>query len=88
MRINRLAAAGLGALGFALAWMPGALSADAATTAGGVTGAPSKSEAVAPYSRHPAETRPYAVCPPPTQRRASARDFSDLIRVTVSGSPN
>ena len=71
MRINRLAAAGLGALGFALAWMPGTLSADAATTAGGVTRAPSQSAEVAPYSRHPAETRPYAVCPPPTQRRAS-----------------
>jgi len=28
-------------------------------------------EAIEPYSKHPSETRPYAVCPPPTKTQAS-----------------
>jgi PKD repeat protein len=71
MRINGLVAAGLAALGLTLAWSPGTPTAGAATSAGGVTRAPMGAEEIAPYSRHPAETRPYAVCPPPTKRRAS-----------------
>ena len=71
MRITRLFIAGLAALGLALAWFPGTVTAGAATSAGGVLRAPAPVDAVAPYSRHPAETGPYAVCPPPTKLRAS-----------------
>ena len=71
MRINRLLVAGLAALILSLAWSPGIPTAGAATSAGGVTRAPKGAEEIAPYSRHPSETRPYAVCPPPTERRAS-----------------
>jgi alpha-tubulin suppressor-like RCC1 family protein len=35
------------------------------------TKAPLGSQEIAPYSKHPSETRPFEICPPPTKTRAS-----------------
>lgn len=71
MRINRLFVAGLAISGCALAWFPVAPAAGATKSASGVTRSASPAEEVAPYSKNPTETRPFAVCPPPTKVRAS-----------------
>ncbi len=46
--------------------------------------APSSPEDIAPYSKEPAETSPYAVCPPPTKTRMSCMS---AIVPTEDGNP-
>ena len=46
-------------------------TAEAASAEEGASSAHRPPEAIEPYSEHPSETRPYAVCPPPTATRAS-----------------
>ena len=81
MRINLCIAIAVAALGIAFAGADTAPSASAATSAAGIAFAPgAASEEIAPYSRRPSGNRPYAVCPPPTKKRASCMAAAVPVR--------
>lgn len=71
MRTNRFVVAAVAVFGVAFAGAGGSPSAHAASARGVARPEHAPPAAIAPYSREPTENRPYAVCPPPTERRVS-----------------